>query len=109
MAVLSTAKPTHVRYMVLFLAVLIYMITYIDRTLLSTAIPAAQKEFLFSDKVMGTVLFWHQLAYGLFQIPAGWLGDRFGPRIVLSAIVVWWCAFMVLVAFSSSVEMLMVC
>jgi len=108
MSVLSTAKPTHVRYMVLFLAVLIYMITYIDRTLLSTAIPAAQKEFLFSDKVMGTVLFWHQLAYGLFQIPAGWLGDRFGPRIVLSAVVVWWCAFMVMVAFSSSVEMLMI-
>ena len=34
-----TIKPTHVRYIVLSLAVLVYMITYIDRTFISTAIP----------------------------------------------------------------------
>lgn len=69
----ATIKPTHVRYMVLLLAVLVYMITYIDRTFISTAIPAAQKELLFSDAVMGSILAAHQLAYGLFQFPpVGW-------------------------------------
>jgi sugar phosphate permease len=104
----SSAKPTHVRYVVLFLAVVIYMITYIDRTLLSTAIPAAQRQFHFTDAAMGAVLSAHQFAYALFQIPAGWLGDRFGPRIMLSAVVVWWCGFMVLTGFAGSVSMLMV-
>jgi sugar phosphate permease len=99
----ATMKPTRVRHMVLFLAVLIYMITYVDRTFLSTAIPAAQKELLFTDTVMGDILFAHQLAYGLFQIPAGWLADRFGPRAVLSSLVLWWCGFMVLTSFADSV------
>ncbi|HEX4271564.1 MAG TPA: MFS transporter [Rhizomicrobium sp.] len=98
-----TQKPTHVRHIVLFLAVLVYMITYIDRTFISTAIPAAQKELLFSDAVMGSVLAAHQLAYGLFQIPAGWLADRFGPRWVLASLVLWWCGFMVVTSFSGSV------
>jgi len=31
-----------------------------------------------------------QLAYALFEIPAGWLGDTFGPRKTLLRIVIWW-------------------
>ena len=100
----STAlRPTRVRHMVLFLCVIVYMITYIDRTFISTAIPAAQKELLFTDTVMGSILFAHQLAYGLFQIPAGWLADRFGPRAVLASLVLWWCGFMVITSFANSV------
>jgi sugar phosphate permease len=55
---------------------------------------------------MSWVLGAHQLGYALFQIPAGWLGDRFGPRIVLSAAVLWWSAFMALTGFAWSVPML---
>jgi sugar phosphate permease len=33
------------------------------------------------------------LSYALFQIPGGWLGDRFGPRRVLAVIVLWWSVF----------------
>src|SRR3569833_2962808 len=91
----STGSPPHVRYIILGLAVLVYMITYIDRTFISTAIPAAQKEMLFTDAVMGSILAAHQLAYGLFQIPAGWLADRFGPRWVLASQELRWCGFMV--------------
>jgi MFS family permease len=28
--------------------------------------------------------------YALFQIPGGWLGDRFGPRRMLTGIVTYW-------------------
>ena len=33
------------------------------------------------------------LAYALFEIPGGWLGDLLGPRKVLMRIVVWWSVF----------------
>ena len=32
------------------------------------------------------------LAYSLFEIPSGWLGDVKGPRRVLTRIVLWWSA-----------------
>src|SRR5262245_54378422 len=33
------------------------------------------------------------LAYSLFEVPSGWLGDVRGPRKVLTRIVLWWSAF----------------
>lgn len=33
------------------------------------------------------------LAYCLFEIPTGMMGDRLGPRRVLTRIVVWWSTF----------------
>jgi MFS family permease len=42
------------------------------------------------------------LAYGLFEIPTGALGDRFGRRGVLTRIVLWWSAFTILTGTTSS-------
>src|SRR5262249_33472744 len=36
------------------------------------------------------------LAYSLFEVPSGWLGDVMGPRRVLTRIVLWWSAFTML-------------
>ena len=36
------------------------------------------------------------LAYSLFEIPSGWLGDVYGPRRVLTRIALWWSAFTML-------------
>jgi MFS family permease len=33
------------------------------------------------------------LAYALFEVPTGWLGDVFGPRKTLIRIVLWWSLF----------------
>src|SRR5438445_6653306 len=84
---------THVRHIVLGLTVAAYMITYMDRVVISAAVPSIQKEFGFSLITMGWILSSFQWAYALFQIPAGWLGDRFGARRALAAIVVWWSIF----------------
>src|ERR1700757_2305899 len=88
-----TAKPTRVRHVVLGLTVAAYMITYMDRVVISSAVPSIQKEFGFSIITMGWILSSFQWAYALFQIPGGWLGDRFGPRRALASIVVWWSIF----------------
>ncbi len=85
--------PTHVRYIVLGLTIGAYMITYIDRVVISSAVPSIQKEFGFSIVTMGWILSSFQWAYALFQIPGGWLGDRIGPRRALTLIVSWWSLF----------------
>jgi MFS transporter, ACS family, glucarate transporter len=87
------ARPTHVRYIVLGLTIGAYMITYIDRVVISSAVPSIQKEFGFSIVTMGWILSSFQWAYALFQIPGGWLGDRIGPRRALTLIVSWWSLF----------------
>ena len=91
-------KPTHVRHVVLWLTVLVYLITYMDRGVISVAAPKIQEEFGFSLITMGWILGLFQWGYAIFQIPGGWLGDRFGPRRVLSGIVIWWSVFTALTA-----------
>jgi sugar phosphate permease len=49
---------------------------------------------------MGWVTFSFRMAYSLFQIPGGLLGDKFGARRALAAIVTWWSAFTALTAFA---------
>ncbi len=52
-----------------------------------------QRDLHLSDEQLGAVLgaFW--LAYALFEIPSGWLGDRFGTRGTLTRIVLAWSLF----------------
>ena len=66
------------------------MITYMDRVVISTAVPSIQKEFGFSIVTMGWILSSFQWSYAIFQIPVAWLGDRLGPRRALTLIVTWW-------------------
>jgi sugar phosphate permease len=86
-------RPTHVRKVVLGLTVAAYMITYMDRVIMAASIPSIQKDLGFSLVTMGNITFSFRLAYAFFQIPGGWLGDRFGPRRALTAIVIWWSMF----------------
>jgi sugar phosphate permease len=85
--------PTHIRYRVLGLTVLAYMITYMDRVCISNAVPSIQKEFGFSIVTMGWILSSFQWGYALFQIPSAWMGDRLGPRRALAGIVTLWSLF----------------
>jgi MFS family permease len=66
------------------------MITYMDRVVMSNAAPAIQKEFGFSIVTMGWILGSYRWTYAAFQIPVAWFGDRYGPRRVLTVIVLCW-------------------
>jgi len=76
------------------------MITYMDRVVIASAVPSISNEFGFSLATMGGILAAFRWGYALFQIPGGWLGDRFGPRRALTVIVIWWSAFTSLTAAS---------
>lgn len=105
----SARRPTRVRHAVLWLTVAAYMITYMDRVVISTAAPSIQKEFGFSAITMGWIFSTFQITYALFQLPGGWLGDRFGPRRALTWIVVWWSSFTALTALTWSAGSILVC
>lgn len=84
------SRATKVRWLVLVLMCLMYLITYIDRACISVVAPAISKEFGFSKVQMGMIFAAFAWAYSLSQIPGGWLGDYFGPRKVLSILVLFW-------------------
>ena len=94
------AGATHVRHIVLGLTVAAYMITYMDRVVISAAVPTIRREFGLSLATMGAIISAFRWGYALFQIPGGWLGDRIGPRRALTMIVTWWSLFTSATAFA---------
>ncbi len=89
----SMQTPTRVRYWVIVFAVTLAVVTYIDRVCISQAAPLMSRDLKFTKEQMGYVFSAFTLAYALFEIPSGYLGDRFGARKVLMRIVVWWSFF----------------
>jgi MFS family permease len=75
---------------VIVFAVTLSVVTYIDRVCISVVTPLIQHDLSLSDKQMGWCLGAFALAYSLFEMPGGFLGDRIGPRRVLMRIVIWW-------------------
>ena len=88
-------RPTHARYWVIVFAVALAIIQYIDRVCISQAAPFISRDLGLNKWQMGWVFSAFTLAYALFEIPAGYLGDRIGPRKVLLRIVLWWSFFTV--------------
>src|SRR5271166_822714 len=84
------ARPSRGRWYILVLISLMYLITYLDRVNISTAAPVISKEFGFDKVTMGVIFSAFVWAYAMFQVPGGWLGDRFGARNVLTIIVGYW-------------------
>jgi ACS family glucarate transporter-like MFS transporter len=86
----ASSHPTRVRWNIIILLAVIAGLTYLDRLNLSIAGKHIQDEFAFSNETMGWILSAFVLGYALFQVPGGWLGDRFGPRAVLTAAILFW-------------------
>jgi sugar phosphate permease len=90
------------RWYILFLIGLMYLITYLDRVNISTAAPVISKEFGFDKITIGAIFSAFVWSYAIFQVPGGWLGDRFGPRRVLTVIVTYWSAMTAVTAAATS-------
>ena len=81
------------RRRVLLLLIALAIITFLDRISIAVAGPRIQQELHIAPERWGWVIGAFVLAYGLFEIPTGALGDRIGQRSVLTRIVLWWSAF----------------
>jgi MFS family permease len=92
-AATQAQRPTYIRYGVLAFACSLAMITYLDRVCFGTIVPYMQADFGFDDEQKGALFTAFALAYAVFEVPTGWLGDVFGPRKTLIRIVLWWSVF----------------
>jgi sugar phosphate permease len=69
------------------------LLTYIQRQGFVRAVPEIQKKLDFDSRQMGFLSSIWLLAYGVFQVPCGLLGDRIGARHLLTILVLGWSLF----------------
>jgi ACS family glucarate transporter-like MFS transporter len=86
-------RPTRTRYWVIVFAVSLAIVQYIDRVAISQAMPAIAAEMKFDAAQQGMIFSAFTMAYALFEIPTGWLGDKLGAKKVLLRVVLWWSFF----------------
>ena len=83
-------RPTQVRYSMIALTTLVAIMLYLDRVCLGILNAEIRPALELTSKEYGRLLsafFW---AYAIFQLPAGWLGDRYGPRSILAIYLFLW-------------------
>jgi MFS family permease len=86
----SEAKPTRARYFVVLLAISLAVLSYVQRVAISQAAEPIARDLHVQKEQMGFIFGAFGLAYALFEIPMGLLGDRLGVRRVLTQIVLAW-------------------
>lgn len=86
---------SRVRYRVTAMVVILGMLTYLDRACVGTLTPQITHAFGLSKVQMASVFSAFAFAYAIGGIPGGWLADRLGTRVVLTAVVVCWSLFTV--------------
>jgi ACS family glucarate transporter-like MFS transporter len=82
-----------VRWLLIFWLFVLSAVAYLDRVNISVAGSSIAKAYGLSNIELGWVFSAFLIGYALFQTVGGYLADRFGPRRVLAAGVLWWGLF----------------
>ena len=90
---MPTAKTTRVRWFLVFWLFVLSAVSYLDRVNISIASGSIVDAYHLTDVQLGKVFSALVAGYALFQTVGGYLADRFGPRRVLTAGVLWWGIF----------------
>lgn len=99
-----TNKPSRwkFRYTVVGILFVTWIVSYMDRMVMSAAIPYIAKEWNLSPSAMGVIMSAFFAGYALCQVPGGILADKFGPRRLAAIGLVWWSAFTAITGFATS-------
>jgi MFS transporter, ACS family, glucarate transporter len=95
---MTSASSSRVRWLLIGWLFVLSAVAFLDRVNLSIAGGALSKEYHLTNVQFGFLSTALLIGYTLFQTPAGWLADRFGPRRVLTTSVLWWGVFTALTA-----------
>jgi sugar phosphate permease len=83
-------------------------ITYLDRISIGLVGKRIISEFRLSNEEFGWILSAFSLAYAIFEIPTGIMGDRIGQKKVLIRIVLWWSLFTALTGITTGLVTLII-
>lgn len=90
------------RYTVLSLLWLGWMFSFLDRMVMSISLPFIGAEFHLDKTTQGWIISAFFIGYAAFQIPGGFLSDKFGPRRVMVISIILWSIFTSLTGFATS-------
>jgi len=93
---------SRIRWLLIFGLFILSAVAYLDRVNISIAGTSIAAEYHLSQIQLGWIFSTFLWGYAIFQTPGGWLADRFGPRRVLTAGVLWWGIFTALTAAVST-------
>ena len=102
-------RPTHARHWVVFFAITLALICYTDRVVIAQAATNIESELGLTRIQMGWVFFIFSWAYTMFEIPGGWMGDRWGARVVLLRVVGLWSFFTAATGWAWSYVSMLAC
>jgi len=83
-------RPTRIRFLLAFWLFVLSAVSFLDRTNISIAGLQISREYGLGNQHLGWIFSAFLLGYAGFQVPAGVLAARFGPRRVLTLGVLWW-------------------
>lgn len=89
---MMTKEPaSRVRYILAFWLFILSGVAFLDRTNISITGLQISREYRIGNQELGWIFSSFLIGYAGFQVPAGWLAARFGPRRVLTLGVLSWC------------------
>ena len=93
-------RPAGTRRTVIAFGMALSFIAYLDRACISQAAPMIARDLHFDTIQMGYIFSAFGLTYAAMEIPSGWLIDRYGPRLVLTRVVLCWSFFTAATGFA---------
>jgi len=106
---MKTSRNTMSRQRFVLISILFFhsVNTYMDRACIASAADYIIKDLSISKEMLGLILGIFAVGYALFQVPSGWIADRFGPRKALTIVVSVWSIFTALTgAARNAIQML---
>ncbi|RRZ94579.1 MFS transporter [Erwinia sp. 198] len=83
----------HLRWTIVLLLFLVYMINYLDRVALSLTVPMIEKDLLLNAEQFGLIFGSFFFGYAIFNFVGGLATDKYGPTLVLGIAVGLWSLF----------------
>ncbi|MGE9549632.1 MFS transporter [Erwinia amylovora] len=91
----------NLRWTIVLLLFMVYMINYLDRVALSLTVPMIEKDLMLNAEQFGLIFGSFFFGYALFNFIGGLATDRFGPTLVMGMAVGMWSLFCGLTAVAT--------
>jgi len=86
-------RKSHQRFVLISILFFHSVNTYMDRACIASATNEIMHDLSITKEMLGLILGIFAVGYALFQVPSGWIADRFGPRKALTIVVAVWSCF----------------